>query len=126
MTSNPAIDDLECSTHSSLIEEKRGNPIGDIGDAIEKALSEQHFDQKTNITSENEDGLICIDILQAHFLRSFKYEFPSLAELKRSKQEHAVSVNGKRSDQIVEILKTIQSQIISSDLPLGNRLMRPR
>jgi len=101
------------------------SPISDIAKAIEEVLSE-HPDQKTNITPENEEGLIGIDVLQAHMLASFKYKFPSLSALKESKQEHALSVEGFRSKQIIDIFKSIQTNIVSGDIPLRQKLMGQR
>jgi len=122
---NPIIEDLECKEDKREGEHK-SNAVADIANAIETILSEEHIDQKTIITSENEIGLIGIDVLQAHFLKSFKHSYPSLVALKMSKQEHAVSVGGKRSEQIVEIFKSIQTQIITSDIPLSQRLLGKR
>jgi hypothetical protein len=122
---NPILADLEVSQTSETISgEHKNSPVSDIAKAIEMILSEEHGDQKTNITEENEDGLICIDVLQAHMLRCFKYKFASLEALKQSKQEHALSVKGYRSEQIVEIFKSIQTQIITGDSPsIGKRLL---
>lgn len=126
MSDNPVLEDLEVNTVSGNNPSSDNNPIANIASALETIFSEEHIDQKTNLTSENEEGLICLDVLQAHFIRSFKYSFPALDELKRSKQEHVASVNGWRSLQIVEIFKSIQTNIISGDLPLGSRLLGKR
>jgi hypothetical protein len=120
---SPALEDLEVEIISSNDGTAKRSAVADIASAIETILSEEHIDQKTNLTSENEDGLICIDVLQAHFLRAFKYEFPSLVALKKSKQEHVLSVGGYRSTQIVDILKSLQTTIVSSDNPLSSRLL---
>jgi len=126
---NPAVDDLEVSEDIDNLNssDSKHNPIADIGQALETILSEEHFDQKTNITTENETGLIQIDVLQAHMLKSFNYEYPSLVALKDSKQQHAVSVKGYRSDQIVDIFKSLQTTIVSGDTTgtggIGRRLL---
>lgn len=122
---NPAVEEME-ESNEEINSSSKNSPISDIAKAIEIILSEEHQDQKTKITAENEDGLICIDVLQAHFLKSFKYSFPSLKALKESKQEHALSVDGFRSNQIVEIFKSIQTNIVTGDVPLGKRLMGNR
>lgn len=122
---NPAIDDLE-DNPSLVSHEVHNSPVSDIAKAIETILSDEHQDQKTKISHENEEGLIGIDVIQAHMLKSFKYKFPSLEALKLSKQEHALSVDGYRSEQIVEIFKSIQTNIVSADIPLSNRLMGTR
>lgn len=121
---NPVMADLEDDIPSSSNPNK--NIFADISMAIETILSEEHIDQKTNISYENEEGLICIDVLQAHMLRSFNYQFPSLQALKMSKQEHVLSVNGYRSNQIAEIFKSLQPNIISGDVPLSSRLLGKR
>jgi hypothetical protein len=125
---NPVMEDLEVSEDIDNINssDSKNNPIADIGQALETILSEEHFDQKTNITNENETGLIQIDVLQAHMLKSFGYEYPSLVALKDSKQQHAVSVNGYRSDQIVDIFKSLQTTVISGDNLSGNTGIRQR
>lgn len=123
--SNPVLEDLEVTSGDN--DNKKSSAMEDIASALETILSEEHFDQKTNISTDNEIGLIGIDVIQAHMLRSFKYEFPSLIALKSSKQEHAVSVGGLRSMQIVEIFKSIQTNIISADTSnIGNRLLGRR
>ena len=124
---NPVIADLELVNNmgnSDNLESR--NIAADIASAIDTILSEEKFRQKTNITSENEDGLICIDVLQAHFNLCFKKDIPSLTALADSKREHAVSIGGYRSQQIVEIFKSMQTNIISSDSPLSSRLMGNR
>jgi len=123
---SPALEDLEVTNLEVPLSDNKRNPIADIATAIETILSEEHLDQKTNITYENELGLIGIDVLQAHMLKSFKYQFPSLTAIKISKQEHVVSVGGYRSNQIVEIFKSIQTNIISGDGISGNRLLGRR
>ena len=120
---NPIIDELEDSGFETGNFETGNNPMKDIVSAIETILSEEHFDQKTIISTENELGLIGIDVLQAHMQKSFKYAFPSLQALKESKQEHAVSVGGKRSEQIVEIFKSLQTQILTGEPSLTSRLL---
>lgn len=111
---NPSIEELEESISSNSTGEKH-NPVADIASAIETILSEEHIDQKTIISYEQEEGLIGLDVIQAHFYKSFNYTFPSLTALKDSKQEHAISVLGKGREQIVDIMRSLQPQIISSD-----------
>lgn len=120
---NPIIDDLEDNTLETVEGINNISPMKDLTSAIETILSEDHFDQKTIISNENEIGLIGIDVVQAHMLKSFKYEFPSLKALKESKQEHAVSVGGKRSEQIVDIFKSLQTQIVTGEPSLTKRLL---
>jgi hypothetical protein len=123
---NPALADLEENEQNSSNEEiGKRNPVAEIAEALEAVLS-NNPDQKTNLTSENEQGLIALDVLQAHMKRSFNYEFPSLIALKISKQEHVLSVGGYRANQITEIFKTLQPQIVSTDAPLSSRLMATR
>src|SRR4030067_261618 len=113
---SPNLEDLE--TRENLIDDNNGksNAVADIAGAIETILSEEHIDQKTIITSENEEGLIGIDVLQAHMATFFDgFTYPSLEALKMSKQEHAISVNGKGREQIVEIFKSLQAQVITGE-----------
>jgi hypothetical protein len=124
---NPAMEDLEADYEGSSETSSKSNPVADISQALETILSEEHLAQKVKITSENEMGLIQIEVLQAHFRRSFKgYEFPSLVALADSKRENVVSVDGWRANQIVEIFRSIQTNIIAGDLPLSSRLMGKR
>jgi hypothetical protein len=117
--SNPALDALENddSSNNQNINVKNSSPIADIADALELLLSEENADKKSNISSENEQGLIMVDVLQAHMKKSFNYQFPSLIALKTSKQDNVLSVGGYRSTQIVDVLKSIQTQVISGEIP---------
>jgi hypothetical protein len=120
---NPAIDDLE---ENSTVQtgERHNTPFSDIAKAIETILSDEHADQKTNISQENKVGLIQLDTIQAHMMKSFSgYKFPSLDALKISMQEHSLSIDGYRSEQIVEIFKSIQPNIISGDVSTSSRLL---
>jgi len=65
--SNPVLDDLEVTSGDN--DNKKSNAMEDIASALETILSEEHFDQKTNISTDNEIGLIGIDVIQAHMLR---------------------------------------------------------
>jgi hypothetical protein len=124
---NPAMEDLEDNNEYSSESSNKSNPVADIAQALETILSDEHLSQKVKITSENEMGLIQIEVLQAHFARSFKgYRFPSLEALADSKRENVVSVDGWRAEQIVEIFRSIQTNIIAGDLPLSSRLMGKR
>lgn len=123
---NPAIDDLESSLDFDSDRSNKVSPMQDIANAIEALLSEEHCDQKTIINTENEIGLIQIDVIQAHMLKCFGTDFPSLTALKISKQEHAVSVGGKRSEQIVDIFKSMQTNIVTGEPSLTNKLMGRR
>jgi hypothetical protein len=119
---NPAIDDLEEGIVTA-IGEAHHSPFSDIAKAIETLLADEHADQKTNISQENKIGLIQLDTIQAHMLKSFNYKFPSLEALKISMQEHSLSVDGYRSEQIVDIFKSIQPNIISGDVSTSSRLL---
>jgi hypothetical protein len=122
---NPILADLiEADENSSIIASNKNSPVEDIAKAIQVLLDE-YPDKNTKITSENEEGLIAIDVIQAHMMKSFKgYKFPALIALKESKQDHALSVDGFRFDKIVEIFKSIQTNIISGDsASLKNRLL---
>ena len=124
---NPAIDDLEDNTISGDGETRRVNPFEDLAKAVELLLADEHQDQKTKISQENKVGLIQLDVIQAHMMKSFAgYKFPSLEALKISMQEHSLSVDGYRSEQIVEIFKSIQPNIISGDVSNSSRLLGRR
>lgn len=123
MSENPAIDDLEISLETPISNSNKTNPFADISSALETILSEDNFDQKTNINSDNEIGLIGLDVVQAYFTRHFKKEFAALTAIKDSKQTHVVSVGGYRSNQIFEVFKSLQTNIISGDVPLRNRFL---
>jgi hypothetical protein len=110
---SPALEDLEDDIIDTNIIQPKNSPVEDISNAIETILSEEHFNQKTNISQENEIGLIQLDVLQSHMLKSFNYEYPALSSLENSKQEHCVSVGGKRAEQIVDIFKSMITTIIS-------------
>ena len=118
---NPILEDLEENDTQDENSSKK-----DIFDAIKnaiQALLDASDNDKTIITGENELGLIGIEVLQAHMQKSFNYEFPSLKALAYAKQTYVVSVGGKRSEQIVDIFKSLQPNIVAGDLPLSSRLM---
>ena len=122
MSDSPLEDEMEIKENSQ--KENKISPIGDMANAIDTVLSQENFDQKSNISAENIEGLITIDVLNAHMYKSFLgYEFPSLVALKQSKLTLAVSKDGYRSEQIVKILTSVQTNIIASDLPLSSRLI---
>jgi hypothetical protein len=126
MSDNPVTEDLEMDySNSSEDTEVKKNAVAEIAAAIETILSEEHQDQKTNITSDNEIGLVGIDVLQATMQENFDYQYPALMALKQSKQEHVLSVGGYRSNQIADILKSLQASVISSDIPttVGRKLL---
>jgi hypothetical protein len=120
-SNSPVIADLEIQS-SNTASIAKDNPIEDIANGI-NILLDKEPDQNTKITAENEEGLIGIDVLQAHMKASFGYEFPSLIALKKSKQDHALSVGGFRFEKIIEIFKNIQTSIISGETSLRNRLL---
>ena len=126
MGNNPAIDDLEVLDNSSVEDNEKFSPVAEMANAIETILSEEHLNQKSNISYDNEQGLIEIDVLQSHFNKYYNRKLPSLIALSESKKEHVLSVGGYRSNQIVEIFKSIQTNIIASDMPVGNRLLGKR
>jgi hypothetical protein len=123
---SPALADLEEEQHScSENEQQKTNPVVEIANALENLFA-NNPDQKTNISPDNEQGLIMIDVLQAHMKKSFNYEFPALIALKQGKQDHVLSVGGFRSNQITEVFKTLQPNIVTTDAPLSSRLMGTR
>ena len=121
---NPLQADLEVVENNRIsIAQEKNTPVEDIAKAIELLL-DKYPDKNTKITNEQEEGIIILDVIQAHMKRSFKYEFPSLIALKESKQDHALSVDGFRFEKIIEVFKSIQTNIISGDSgSLRNRLL---
>lgn len=122
MTDSPVIDDME-EKDSENIEYKNTNAVADLAEALEVVLSEKHFSQKSVLSTENIQGLIGLDMVQAHMLRSFGYSFPSLKVLKESKLELSVSKDGRGRDDIIEIFRSIQTNIVSGVESLGSRML---
>lgn len=121
VVNNPAIADLEDNS-SSLNEGKKENVFKDITLSVETILDASK-DDNTILSYDNEIGLIGIDVIQAHMLKFFKWEYPSLVALKMSKQMHAVSVKGKGREQKVEAFKSLQTNIVAGDIPISSRLL---
>jgi hypothetical protein len=119
---NPALEDLE-ETESSLNQgTKKENVFQELTNSVETMLNAEKNDN-TIISYDNEVGLIGIDVIQAHMKEFFGFEYPSLTALSISKKSLAVSVHGKRSEQKVEIFKSLQPNIITGDIPIQSRLL---
>lgn len=85
-----------------------------------KALHERYPERTSNITGENEKGLLKIDILNEYMKKNFGYQFETLNKLSIQKITRVVSVKGFGVEKLIEIIKGIQASFEQTEIP--NRL----
>jgi hypothetical protein len=104
----------------------QGTSFPDAVKELGKALLEKYPNKTSNLSNENINGLIQIDVLNTYMLKNFGYEYEVLNTLSRMKVERVVSTNGWGTDNLIKIIKGIQASFEQTELPnrLSNLLRR--
>lgn len=103
----------------------RNSSFPDAVKELGKTLFERYPDCTSNISRENEKGLLQIDILNEYMIKNFGYRFTSLDKLRDVKIERTLSVNGFGIETFIKSLQGIQAQFQQAELTNGlNKLIR--
>ena len=103
---------------------KQVNTFSDAIKEMGNVIHTRYPDKTSNISQENANGIIRVEVLNEYMNRNFGYEYESLKVLCSQKKVNVVSVKGWGIDKFIEAIKSIQASFEQMQMPEGimNRL----
>jgi hypothetical protein len=91
-----------------------------------ETLFKKYPAKTSNITSENEQGMDTVAVINDWMMSKYRYEFTTLNTLVKSKRENVMSVKGYGVEKFIEESHSIQATFQQTEIPqnLANRMMR--
>ena len=100
---------------------KNQNTFSDGLNELGKALFFKYPKKTSNLSSENENGIIQAESLNEYMDRNWNYRYASLDVLIAGKRDWSVSRGGLGIEKLIEIVKSIQATFEQTQIPTGLR-----
>lgn len=97
------------------------NNFSDVINNMGEIIANKYPDKLTNLSDENINGLIRLDILVNYTHRNFNYEYNVLTTLRNKKEIRVLSKQGFLFEKLIEFVKSIQATFEQTQIPDGMR-----
>lgn len=80
-------------------------------------LFNKYPEKTSNLTSENINGMVRIEVLNEYMSANFGYRYQTLDKLVKQKQLRVIATDGFGVEKIIEFVKSIQASFEQTQIP---------
>ena len=120
--------DNECQANKILVDEEEDNDTSSNVNTFQDSLKEmgeilyKKYPEKTsNLSHENINGMVSIDVMNDYMERNFGYRYSALDVLVKQKGNRVVSHEGFGIKNLIEFVKSISATFEQTELPARMR-----